>query len=105
MESKNIVLREAVLNAVVHKDYNTGNLIHIKIYNNKVIIYNDCRIPSNLKPESLLIIFFLYYNWKKMLEIILGLLGIFSFRRLIEKITINGDLNKVTSFINNIAII
>ena len=48
------VLREAVLNAVVHKDYNTGNPIHIKIYDDKVIIYNDCRIPSNIKPESLL---------------------------------------------------
>ena len=48
------VLREAVLNAVVHKDYSTGNPIHIKIYDDKVIIYNDCQMPSNIKPESLL---------------------------------------------------
>jgi len=48
------VLREAVLNAVVHKDYSTGNPIHIKIYDDKVIIYNDCQIPSNIKPKSLL---------------------------------------------------
>lgn len=48
------VLREAVLNAVVHKDYSTGNPIHIKVYDNKVIIYNDCQIPSNIEPESLL---------------------------------------------------
>ena len=48
------VLREAVLNAVVHKDYSTGNPIHIKVYDDKVIIYNDCQIPSNIEPESLL---------------------------------------------------
>jgi ATP-dependent DNA helicase RecG len=48
------VLREAVLNAVVHKDYSTGNPIHIKIYDDKVIIYNDCQIPPNIEPESLL---------------------------------------------------
>jgi len=48
------VLREAVLNAVVHKDYSTGNPIHIKIYDDKVIIYNNCHIPSNIKPENLL---------------------------------------------------
>ena len=48
------VLREAILNAVVHKDYNTGNPIHIKIYDDKVIIYNNCQIPSNIEPESLL---------------------------------------------------
>jgi len=48
------VLREAVLNAVVHKDYSTGNPIHIKIYDDKVVIYNDCQIPPNIEPESLL---------------------------------------------------
>jgi ATP-dependent DNA helicase RecG len=48
------VLREAVLNAVVHKDYSTGNPIHIKIYDDKVIIYNNCQIPPNIEPESLL---------------------------------------------------
>ena len=48
------VLREAVLNAVVHKDYSANNPIHIKIYDDKVIIYNDCQIPSNILPESLL---------------------------------------------------
>ena len=48
------VLREAVLNAVVHKDYSTGNPIHIKVYDDKVVIYNDCQIPSHIDPESLL---------------------------------------------------
>jgi ATP-dependent DNA helicase RecG len=35
------VLREAVLNAVVHRDYATGNAIHIKIYADKVVIYYE----------------------------------------------------------------
>ncbi len=48
------VLREAVLNAVVHKDYSTGNPIHIKVYDDKVIIYNDCQFPINIQPERLL---------------------------------------------------
>jgi ATP-dependent DNA helicase RecG len=48
------VLREAVLNAIIHKDYSTGNPIHIKIYDGKVIIYNDCSIPVNINPEKLL---------------------------------------------------
>jgi len=48
------VLREAVLNAVVHKDYSTGNPIHIKIYDDKVVIYNDCQNPPNIQPESLI---------------------------------------------------
>jgi len=47
-------LREAVLNAIVHKDYSTGNPIHIKIYDDKVVIYNDCQIPPHVNPESLL---------------------------------------------------
>ena len=48
------VLREAVLNSVVHKDYSTGNPIHIKIYDDKVIIYNDFQLPINIRPETLL---------------------------------------------------
>jgi len=48
------VLREAVYNAVVHKDYNLGNPISIKIYDDKVIIYNNCQLPINVDPEALL---------------------------------------------------
>jgi ATP-dependent DNA helicase RecG len=39
--------REAVLNAVIHRDYSTGNPIHIHIYPDKVLIYNDGRLPDN----------------------------------------------------------
>ena len=45
--------REAVLNAVVHRDYSTGNPIHIHIYPDKVLIYNDGRLPENWTVEDL----------------------------------------------------
>jgi ATP-dependent DNA helicase RecG len=48
------ILREAILNSIVHKDYSTGNPIQIRVYDDKVIIYNDCQIPPTITPESLL---------------------------------------------------
>ena len=45
--------REAVLNAIVHKDYSTGNPIHIHIYTDKVLIYNDGKLPENWTIEDL----------------------------------------------------
>lgn len=47
--------REAVLNAIVHKDYSTGNPIHIHIYPDKVLIYNDGRLPDRWTVDNLLI--------------------------------------------------
>jgi ATP-dependent DNA helicase RecG len=46
--------REAVLNAVIHRDYSTGNPIHIHIYPDKVLIYNDGRLPEHWTVEDLL---------------------------------------------------
>jgi ATP-dependent DNA helicase RecG len=48
------VLREAILNAVIHKDYSAGNPIHIKIYDDKVVVYNDQQLPANTMPENIL---------------------------------------------------
>jgi len=45
--------REAVLNAVVHRDYSTGNPIHIHIYPDKVLIYNDGRLPDTWTEADL----------------------------------------------------
>jgi ATP-dependent DNA helicase RecG len=45
--------REAVLNAIQHRDYSTGNPIHIHIYPGKVLIYNDGRLPENWTVEKL----------------------------------------------------
>ena len=45
--------REAVLNAIIHRDYSTGNPIHIHIYPEEVLIYNDGRLPETWTVEDL----------------------------------------------------
>ena len=45
--------REAILNAIVHKDYSTGNPIPIHIYPNQVLIYNDGRLPEKWTVDDL----------------------------------------------------
>ena len=40
-------LREALLNAIVHKDYSSGNPIQISVYSNKLIIWNAGQLPNN----------------------------------------------------------
>jgi ATP-dependent DNA helicase RecG len=47
-------LREAVTNAIVHKDYAGANPIQIKVYEDKVIIWNTADIPEELPIERLL---------------------------------------------------
>jgi ATP-dependent DNA helicase RecG len=46
--------REAITNAIVHRDYSTGIPIQIKIFSDKVIIYNDGRLPENWSVQNLL---------------------------------------------------
>ncbi|MCL2321027.1 MAG: putative DNA binding domain-containing protein [Oscillospiraceae bacterium] len=46
--------REAITNAIVHRDYSTGIPIQIKVYDDKVIIYNDGHLPENLSVKDLL---------------------------------------------------
>ena len=40
-------LREAVLNAIVHKDYSSGIPIQISVYEDKLIIWNEGELPEN----------------------------------------------------------
>jgi ATP-dependent DNA helicase RecG len=47
--------REAILNAVIHRDFSTGNPIHIHIYPEKVLIYNDGHLPENWTVKDLFI--------------------------------------------------
>jgi ATP-dependent DNA helicase RecG len=46
--------REAITNAIAHRDYNSGIPIQIKIFPDKVIIYNDGRLPENWSVQDLL---------------------------------------------------
>ncbi len=47
-------LREALLNAITHKDYSTGNPIQISVYENKLQIWNDGQIPIEWTLEKFL---------------------------------------------------
>jgi ATP-dependent DNA helicase RecG len=46
-------LREALLNAVVHKDYSSGNPIQISVYADKIIVWNEGQLPDDWTVESL----------------------------------------------------
>ncbi len=39
-------IREALLNAVAHKDYSGGVPIQIRVYNNKIIFWNNGQLPD-----------------------------------------------------------
>lgn len=47
-------LREAVLNAVVHKDYATGAPIQISVYKDKLMIWNPGQLPPDWTLDNLL---------------------------------------------------
>lgn len=46
-------LREALLNAIVHKDYSSGNPLQISVYENQIIFWNAGKLPEELSIESL----------------------------------------------------
>lgn len=48
-------VREALLNAVSHKDYPSGVPIQISVYNHKLMIWNAGHLPDNWTVEDLLI--------------------------------------------------
>jgi ATP-dependent DNA helicase RecG len=44
-------LREALLNAVVHKDYSSGIPIQVSVYDTKIVIWNPGQLPPFLEPR------------------------------------------------------
>jgi len=46
-------LREAVFNAIIHRDYNTTSAIQIKIYSNRLSISNEGKLPPEITIEDL----------------------------------------------------
>ena len=47
-------LREALVNAIAHRDYSTGNPIQIRVYDDRIEIWNDGRLPENWTVKDLL---------------------------------------------------
>jgi ATP-dependent DNA helicase RecG len=48
-------VREALLNAIAHKDYSGGTPIQISVYSDKIIFWNEGQLPENWTIENLLI--------------------------------------------------
>lgn len=47
-------VREALLNAITHKDYAYGYPIQISVYDDKIMIWNEGKLPDNWTVEDLL---------------------------------------------------
>lgn len=47
-------IREALLNAIAHKDYSGGVPIQITVYNDKLMIWNEGQLPENWTVQNLL---------------------------------------------------
>jgi len=47
-------LREAILNAVTHKEYQGGAPIQIRVYDDKIMIWNEGRLPEDWTIKKLL---------------------------------------------------
>lgn len=47
-------VREAVLNAIAHKNYATLVPIQIRVYNDKLVVSNDCIFPEDWTVEDLM---------------------------------------------------
>lgn len=47
-------VREALLNAVVHKDYSSGIPIQISVYDDKIVLWNSGQLPQDWTLEKLL---------------------------------------------------
>lgn len=50
---KEKALREAIYNAIIHKDY-TGVQIQMKVFNDHIWLWNDGNLPENYTVETLL---------------------------------------------------
>jgi ATP-dependent DNA helicase RecG len=46
-------LREAVLNALIHKDYSSGTPVQISVYADKLLIWNPGQLPASWTVEKL----------------------------------------------------
>ncbi len=49
-----LALREALLNAVIHKDYSSGIPIQISVYEHQIVIWNPGQLPEHWTLEKLM---------------------------------------------------
>ncbi len=61
------VIRELLLNAIIHRDYRNQTDIIIKIFDNSIEFTNPGGLPGNLKPEDLLTDYYIAVHRNKLL--------------------------------------
>jgi len=49
-----LAFREAIINAIVHKDYAQSSPIQISVYDDKLLIYNSAELPDGWSVDTLL---------------------------------------------------
>ena len=47
------VIREAVCNAIIHRNYSQCNMVQIKVFPDKVMMFNNCIFPAGWTIENL----------------------------------------------------
>jgi ATP-dependent DNA helicase RecG len=47
-------IREALLNAVAHKDYSSGSPVQISVYNDRLLFWNDGQLPDSWTAANLM---------------------------------------------------
>ena len=47
-------LRETILNAIIHRDYSVASPIQIRVYGDRLKIWNPCELPENWSLEMLM---------------------------------------------------
>lgn len=52
-EYPKVAIREALLNAISHKDYSSGFPIQISVYKDKLLVWNEGQLPENWTIEKL----------------------------------------------------
>jgi len=53
LEYPYLALREALLNALIHRNYLSTSAVQIRVYSNKLIIMNEGELPDEIKVEDL----------------------------------------------------
>jgi ATP-dependent DNA helicase RecG len=53
LEYPEAALREAILNAIVHRDYADNSTIQLSVYNDKLVLWNPGKLPFDITIEQL----------------------------------------------------
>jgi predicted HTH transcriptional regulator len=53
MSTRQIAIREAIVNAVAHRDYESPSKVQVRIFDNRIEIWSPGRLPDDIAIEDL----------------------------------------------------